>query len=178
MRAHCLCCTLGIMTFNGHQNGRMFRAILSAPRGRDGLALQFDPLRPTANGQQDIVQRCQKIVAGAFKDTLVKFAVPAFKEIILQRGDGHLMRMSDGFNVGFARVAGGYGGGLWFYDHADFHHVQRAGTRDGGHDRKKVSFGLGEGLVQGDRIKRITRGGSYGASTAGGATVIDGMGAP
>jgi imidazolonepropionase-like amidohydrolase len=37
----------------------------------------------------------------------------------------------------------------------------------------------GEVLVQGDRIKRITRGGSSfgGASSAGGATVIDGMGA-
>ncbi len=36
----------------------------------------------------------------------------------------------------------------------------------------------GEVLVQGDRIKRITRGGSsYGGSNAGGATVIDGMGA-
>lgn len=36
----------------------------------------------------------------------------------------------------------------------------------------------GEVLVQGNRIKRITRGGSsFGSSSAGGATVIDGMGA-
>jgi hypothetical protein len=37
----------------------------------------------------------------------------------------------------------------------------------------------GEVLVQGNRIKRITKGGSSfgGASSAGGATVIDGMGA-